>query len=72
MSGTVTVTAPDGPGLSVTALAFTEVRQVNFDPIAASLSVMLANGQVRVFDLKATTTITATASSGTFTFTVAQ
>lgn len=72
MAGTATITAPIGPGLTTTAAVYTGVRELKFDLIAASLQVMLADGSVKTFDLKATTTITATASSGTFTFTVSQ
>lgn len=72
MSGQTTVTAPIGPGLSASAQVFTGVRQVLFDPIAASLQVMKSDGSVVVYDLAVTTTITATASAGVFTFTVSQ
>ncbi len=72
MSGTATVTAPIGPAVTATAVVFTGVQAVNFDPIGCTLSVTLSNGQVRIFDTRATTTITATASSGVFTFTVSQ
>lgn len=72
MAGTITITAPTGPGSSVTSLVLTDIRSVTFDPIASRLSVMLSDGTIKNFDIKATTTITATASAGTFTFTVSQ
>lgn len=72
MAGTATITAPTGPGVSATSLVFTGVRLIAFDPIAASVAITLADGSVKSFDMKATTTLTGTASAGTFTFTVSQ
>ena len=72
MSATVTVTAPTGAGSSVSAKAFTNVRNINIDPIGTVLQLTLEDGSVREFDLAATATITATAASGVFTFTFAQ
>ena len=72
MPGTATITAPTGPGLMVEGIVFTGVRELSLNPVNASLAMMLENGQVRQFDLKATTTLTATASSGVFTVTVDQ
>jgi len=72
MANTATVTGKTGPGVTVTALVFTNPRQVNFDLNAQQLSVMDSIGYVSTFDLHATATITATASSGVFTFTVSQ
>ncbi len=71
-SGTVTVTAPTGPGDTVTALVLSNVRLVSFDTVRAALAVTLADDTVRNFDLFATTTITATASAGVFTFVIQQ
>lgn len=72
MSGQTTVTAPIGPGLTATSQVITGVREVVFDTLAAALRVMKSDGTVVNYDLKATTTVTATASSGVFTFTVSQ
>jgi hypothetical protein len=71
-SGTLTITAPTGAGSSVSALVLTNVRNINFDTARAVLAVTLQDDTVRSFDINATTTITATAASGVFTFTVAQ
>jgi hypothetical protein len=72
MGGKVTVTAPIGPGVTATALAFTDVRLVDFDPIGCVLNVYGKNGKLHSFDTRNTTTITATASAGVFTFTISQ
>ncbi len=72
MSGTATITAPIGPAVTATSLVFTGIRSITFDTLLASVAVMKADGTVVTFDAKATATITATASSGVFTFTVSQ
>lgn len=71
-SGTATVTAPTGAGSSVTALVMTGIRLIAFDTARAVLAVTLADDTVRTFDINATTTITATAAAGVFTFTISQ
>ena len=71
-SGQTTVTAPIGPALTASAQVLAGVRRVSFDSVRAVLDVETANGRVVSYDINATTTITATAASGVFTFTVSQ
>lgn len=71
-SGQLTITAPTGPGSSVSSLVLTGVRNLNFDTARAVLAVTLADDTVRNFDIAATSTITATAAAGVFTFAVSQ
>lgn len=71
-SGKITVTAPTGAGSSVTALVLNNVRNIIFDTARAVLLVTKDDDTVVSFDINATATITATASSGVFTFTVSQ
>jgi len=71
-SGKLTITAPTGPGSSVTALVLNNVRNLNFDTQRAVLAVTKEDDSVASFDLNATATITATASAGVFAFVVSQ
>ena len=72
MASTVTYTGKTGPAQTVTTLVMTNVRDIDFNALESVLYVTLQDGAVRQFDLKATTTITASASSGNLTFTVSQ
>ena len=72
MGGTVTVTAPTGPAVSASALVITDVQLVVFDPIGCTLQITGKNGKLHSFDTRNTTTITATATAGVFTFTISQ
>lgn len=72
MPGTAIITAPIGAAVSAAALVFTNVRYVMFDTVRANVDITLADGTVKSFDTKATSTVTATASSGVFTFTIQQ
>lgn len=71
-SGRITVTAPTGAGSSVSSLVLTNVRNINFDTARAVLLVTKEDDTVVSFDINATTTITATAAAGVFTFVVSQ
>jgi hypothetical protein len=71
-SGSATVTSKIGPAVTATALAFSNIRAINFDTLRAVVSVTLSDGRVVDFDANATATITATAASGVFTFVVNQ
>lgn len=66
-----TVTAQVGPGLTATALVLTGIIDIDFDLVGEVLSVTLSNGQIRQFALTGSNTITLTASSGTYTLTIA-
>lgn len=71
-SGLATVTAPIGPGRTATALVLSAIQNINFDTRRGVLSIQDGNSKWTDFDCNATTTITATAASGVFTFTVSQ
>ena len=71
-SGSATVTAPIGPGRSATALAISNIRTIVFDTRLATVRVQTQTGRWVDFDANATATISATAASGVFTFTVNQ
>jgi hypothetical protein len=69
---TVTVTAPIGPGDSASAVVISNARAFHLNGGNGTVEVVDSTGKSIFFDANATTTLTATASSGVFTVTVAQ
>lgn len=70
MPATCTVTGVAGAGVAVTAGVFPDVTAVNFDTVNNVLSLTGPNNFVRNISISAATTITATKSGSTYTFTV--
>ena len=67
-----TITAPSGPGDLATAAVFTNARSITFNGGNGTCAIVDQTGKTFFFDCNLTTTITATASAGVFTFTVSQ
>lgn len=63
MASQVTVTAPTGPGLSVSGKVFTGLRNFNLDLAGKTLSFDSDQGP-KCFDINATTTLTCTITAG--------
>lgn len=70
MAATATVTGVAGAGVAVTAQVFQNVTGVNFDTVNNVLSLTGPNNFVTNISITAATTITATKSGSTYTFTV--
>lgn len=70
MAATATVTGTTGAGLTLTAGVFTGITAVNFDTVNNVLSLTGENNIVINVSITAATTITATKSGSTYTFTV--
>lgn len=70
MSATVTATGTAGPGDTITAGVFSDISIVDFDCVNNILTLTDVNGKVVQISITAATTITATKSSSTYTFTV--
>lgn len=70
MAATVTATGVVGAGVTLTAGVFTGVTQVTFDCVNNVLSLTGENNTVVNVSITAATTITATKSGSTYTFTV--
>lgn len=70
MPATVTATGVVGAGVALTAGVFTDITAVNFDTVNNVLSLTGANNAVVNVSITAATTITATKSGSTYTFTV--
>jgi len=70
MAATVTVTGVVGPAITLTAGVFTGVQLVHFDCVANILTLFLLEGQPITVAITAATTITATKSGSTYTFTI--
>ncbi len=68
--GNCTVTAPTGPGLTVTSLVLNSVRSLEYDFPGDMVYIKLADGKVRDFDLNTIATITQTVSGNTHTVTI--
>lgn len=69
MAATATITGVAGPALTVTATVFTNVTEVKFDCVNNVVSLTV-EGDVKEIAITAATTITATKSGSTYTFTV--
>lgn len=69
MSATATVTGTAGPGIAVTAAVYTGVSNVEFNCTGDILSLTVS-GRVYHISITAATTITATKSGSTYTFTI--
>lgn len=71
--GSATITSKDGPAQTVTAQALSDVSRVDFQLLNSILQITQApGGKIKEYDLAATTTITATISSGVMALTVSQ
>lgn len=70
MPATVTATGVVGAGVALTAGVFPDITAVNFDTVNNVLSLTGPNGVVLNVSITAATTITATKSGSTYTFTV--
>jgi len=70
MAATCTVTGVAGAGVAVTAAVFTNITSVQFDTVNNVLTLFGPNGVVKNISISAATTITATKSGSTYTFTV--
>jgi hypothetical protein len=70
MAATVTVTGVVGAGVALTAGVFPDITAVDFDTVNNVLSLTGPNGVVVNVSITAATTITATKSGSTYTFTV--
>lgn len=70
MAATVTATGVTGAAVTLTAGVFTGVTGVNFDCVNNVLSLTGENNFVLNISISAATTITATKSGSTYTFTV--
>ena len=70
MAATVTVTGVVGPAVTLTAGVFTDVLTVQFDCVANVLTLYFENGRTFQVAITSATTITATKSGSTYTFTI--
>lgn len=70
MAATVTATGVVGAGVALTAGVFTDITAVSFDTVNNVLSLTGPNNNVVNVSITAATTITATKSGSTYTFTV--
>ncbi len=68
--GNATVTAPVGPGKTVTSLVLNAIRSLEYDFPADMIYIKLASGSVREFELATIATITQTVSGDTHTVTI--
>lgn len=71
MAGTVTVTGTIGPGNTLTASAFTNVREVDIDMEKNLISIFRNdNIVVPIISIASATTVTSTKSGTTWTLTI--
>lgn len=70
MAATATVTGKVGPGFTITAGVIPDVTSVQFDTVKNLLQLFKGDGSHVDVDITAATTITATKSGSTYTFTV--
>ncbi len=70
MAATVTATGVVGPAITLTTGVFTDVRAVHFDCINNILELTMDSDYIQKIAITAATTITATKSGSTYTFTV--
>jgi len=70
MADTATVTGVVGPGITLTAGVFTNVTSICFDTVDNTLRLVSDSG-INYISLSGSNTITLTASSGSYTLTVA-
>jgi hypothetical protein len=70
MAATATITGVAGPAITVSAQVFTDLREVRFDCITNVVSLVQNDGNVLEIAITSATTITATKSGSTYTFTV--
>ena len=70
MAATVTVTGVVGPAITLTAGVFTEIELVHFDCVKNILTLFPLDGQPVTVAITSATTITATKSGSTYTFTI--
>jgi hypothetical protein len=72
MASTATVTAPVGPGGSVSAVVLTGVTELFVQPAPSSMLFIKHDKGRSEFAINATTTFTVTPSSGNLTVTISQ
>jgi hypothetical protein len=71
MPGTVTLTGTAGAGLAVTAVPFTDVREVQIEFNKNMVTMLKNNGEtVSPISVAAATTVTATKTGNTWTLTI--
>jgi hypothetical protein len=71
MPGTVTLTGTAGAGLAVTAVPFTDVREVQIEFNKNLVTLLKNNGEtVSPISVAAATTVTATKTGNTWTLTI--
>jgi hypothetical protein len=71
MPGTVTLTGTAGAGLAVTAVQFTDLREVDIEFNKNLVTMFKNNGEtVSPISVAAATTVTATKSGNTWTLTI--
>jgi len=70
MAATVTVTGTAGPGLTVTAVVFTNVTSFQVDTVNNMLNMIQGSVPLPGIAVQAATTVTATKSGSTWTLTI--
>lgn len=70
MSATVTATGKAGPNITITAVVYANIASVKFDCINDILSLTDTSDKVTDIAITSATTITATKSGSTYTFTI--
>ena len=66
----VTITSSTGPGQAVTALAISNVVDVEYDFAKNTVRVMTSDGKLQYFDYSAVATVTQVISGGSTTITI--
>ena len=69
-SGNLTITAPTGPGNTVTSLALSGCKEVSFEMDREVIKVTDSGGVIRYFDYETTATVTYTISGEIATITI--
>lgn len=69
-SGNLTITAPQGPGGTVTALVLSRIKQINFQMDREVIEVVKENGKKVHFEYETIATVTYTISGEVATITV--
>lgn len=70
MAATVTVTGTAGPGITVSALVFTNVTSFTIDAVNNMLNMVQGSIPIPGISVNAATTVTATKSGATWTLTI--
>lgn len=72
MPSTATITSKTGPALTVTSLVLNNVTQILFRTAPKDVLEITCSEGIKEFDIAASTTVTATISSGVIAITVSQ